>query len=330
MMMPRRALGRSDLDVPVFILGCGNFHGIGSTVELFGRGDDRDTSFAVLDRALELGITMFDTANSYGGGVSEQWLGEWVAERGVRDDVILSSKVGSRVGPGPAGHGLSRGHIREQIDTSLRRIGTDRLDLYLAHAPDESTPVEETVGAFAELVAEGKIRYYGVSNFSRDQLERTLSAADDLGVDHPVNLQHAFNLLAPENALETADVCVAGGVGFTAYSPLAGGLLTGKYRANQPPPPNSRMTLRPDGVASTTEATFEALARLETKAADHGVSLSALALAWAVADPAVTALVLGPRTPEQLTGMCAAIDISLTETDRAELSGIAATRPPDA
>ena len=306
-------LGSSGLVVPALILGCGNFHGIGSPAHLAGKGDDRDTAFALLDRALKLGIDMFDTANSYGGGVSEQWLGEWVASRGVRDRVLLSTKVAMPVGPGE--QGLSAAHIGQQVEVSLRRLGTDRLDLYLAHGPDDDTPIEETVAAFGALVDAGKIRYYGVCNFSRSQLVALVDAADRLGTHRPVNLQHGYNLLQRSTAT-TFDVCARDGIGFTAYSPLAGGFLTGKYRADRPAPAGSRLTLRPDGFDGLS---YDAVSRLETVAAQRGLQLSTMALAWAVTDPGVSALVIGPRTPEQLTQMCRALDVQLTESDRAEL-----------
>jgi len=318
-------LGASGSTVPVLFLGCGNFGGIGSTPELFGLGDDQETAFAVLDAALAAGVRMLDTANSYGGGVSEDWLGQWLVSRDVRDDVLLTTKVASPVGPAPGDQGLSRRHIREQIDASLRRLRTDRVELYLAHGPDDATPIAETIGAFAELVAEGKIAHYGLSNFDRPRLERALAAVADLGVPAPVNLQSGYNLLDRTESA-TFDICAQAGIGFTAYSPLAGGLLTGKYRADQPPPPGSRLALRASAFEHLSLAdAFAALARLATAADGFGLPLATLALAWVLTDPAVSALLIGPRSPAQLTAMCAALDVELTETDRAELTRIASS-----
>jgi aryl-alcohol dehydrogenase-like predicted oxidoreductase len=318
-------LGRTNLEVPVLVLGCGNFNGIGSAPELFGRGEDEAAAFAVMDRALELGITMFDTADSYGGGYSERWIGRWMADRGVRGDVTVTTKVGNPVGDRPEDSGLSRRHILGQVEESLRRLRTDRIDLYLTHAPDPSTPVEETIGAFAELVRAGKILHYGLSNFGGEAAEEAVAAADRLGVDRPVNIQDSYSLLDHASAAGVLEVCARHDIAFTAYSPLAGGWLTGKYRNGRPFPEGSRMTLRPGAYAHlTAESTFAALEGLEHHAAARGLSLPTMALAWALTDPAVTGLVLGPRSPEQLTLMSAALDVSLTPSDRAEIARIAA------
>ncbi|HYS40665.1 MAG TPA: aldo/keto reductase [Pseudonocardiaceae bacterium] len=317
--MRYETLGSPGLEVPVLFLGCGNFGGIGSLPELFGLGDDQETAFAVMDAALAAGVRMFDTANSYGGGVSEDWIGQWLASRGTRDDVLLTTKVASPVGPRPEDRGLSRAHIRTQIEASLGRLRTDRIDLYVAHGPDESTPIAETVAAFDELVREGKIGHYGLSNVDRAMLEEALAAVAELGVTGPVNLQCGYNLL---DRAESAsfELCARAGIGFTAYSPLAGGLLTGKYRVDQPPPPGSRLALRPPSFGDLSrDDLFAALGKLAVAADGYGMALATLALAWGLADPGVTALVVGPRSPAQLKTMCDAVDVRLTEAQRAEL-----------
>jgi aryl-alcohol dehydrogenase-like predicted oxidoreductase len=316
--MRYRRLGTSDLRIPVLTLGCGNFNGIGSTPELFGRGDDEQTAFTVLDSALEHGITMFDTANSYGGGRSEEWLGRWLTSRGVRDRVLLTTKVGSAVGAGDAG--LSAAHLCAQIEASLRRLGTDHVDLYLAHAPDPATPIEETMAAFGELIGAGLIRYAGLSNYDADGLAGAVAAADALGVPRPVNVQSGYSLLDRAAANGLFEACRRTGTGFTAYSPLAGGWLTGKYRADRPFPPGSRMTLRPDWYGDLDHPhTYRALDRLAAAAADRGVTLPALALAWVVTEPEVSGVIVGPRSPEQVAQMCACLDVPLTDADRADL-----------
>lgn len=317
--MRYETLGESGPEVPVLFLGCGNFGGIGSLPELFGLGDDQETAFAVMDAALAAGVRMFDTANSYGGGVSEDWIGRWLISRGVRDEVLLTTKVASSVGPRPEDSGLSRRHIRAQIEASLRRLRTDRIDLYLTHAPDESTPIAETVAAFDELVREGKIAHYGLSNFDRAGLEEALGAVAELGVIAPVNLQCGYNLL---DRAESASfgLCARAGIGFTAFSPLAGGLLTGKYRADEPPPPGSRLALRPPSFGDLSrDDLFAALGKLAVAADGYGLPLATLALAWSLNDPGVTALVVGPRSAAQLRTMCDAVDVRLTEAERAEL-----------
>jgi len=307
-------LGRTDLEVSVLGLGCGNFGGIGSAPELFGRGEDEQAAFALMDAARERGITMFDTANSYGGGRSEEWIGQWFAARpGARDEVVLTTKVRNRVGPDPDDEGLSARHIKAQIDASLRRLRTDRIDLYLAHEPDPATPIGETLGAFDELIQAGKIRHAGLSNFDGTRLRSALAAATAGGHAVPVNLQSSYSLLDRAVAADAFATCGRHGLGFTAFSPLAGGWLTGKYRAGQAFPVGSRMTLRPEPYAQfTNDATYRMIDELARAAMARGVSLATMALAWVLADPGVTAAIVGPRRPEQLASSGAALHIDLT------------------
>jgi aryl-alcohol dehydrogenase-like predicted oxidoreductase len=315
-------LAGSDLMVSVLGLGCGNFGGIGSAPELFGRGEDEAAAFALMDAAHGHGITLFDTANSYGGGRSETWIGRWLASRRVRDEVVLTTKVRNWVGPRPEDEGLSARHIREQVEASLRRLGTDRIDLYLAHEPDAEVPVEETVAAFDELVRSGKVRQYGLSNFTGDQVDEVADAATRVGAAGPVNLQSGYSLL-DRSAAEAFSACTRNGVAFTAYSPLAGGWLSGKYRSGHSYPAESRMALRPQSYQHwVNETTFRAIEALDAYAARRGVSLPALALAWVLGDPAVVATVLGPRRPEQLLPALAALDLPLTAPERAEVAAL--------
>lgn len=318
-------LGRSDLEVSVLGLGCGNFGGIGSTPELFERGDDERTAFALMDAARDAGITLFDTANSYGGGRSEEWAGRWLASRpGARDEIVLTTKVRNRVGPDPGDEGLSRQHIRSQIDASLRRLHTDRVDLYLAHEPDPDVPLAETVATFDELIRVGKIRHYGLSNFSGAQLHAAIAAATAGGHAEPVNLQSSFSLLDRAAAANTFAICGRHGVAFTAFSPLAGGWLTGKYRAGSPYPAGSRMTLRPEPYASfTTDSTYRMIDELARAALTRGLSLPTLALAWVLGDPGVTAAIIGPRTPSQIAAACDAIDVTIDPREHAALADVA-------
>src|SRR5215468_9024496 len=201
-------LGRTDLEVSIVGLGCGNFGGIGSVPELFGRGDDRATAFALMDAAREAGVTLFDTANSYGGGTSEQWIGEWLASRpGARDEIVLTTKVRNRVGPNPQDEGLSGRHVRDQIDTSLRRLRTDRVDLYLAHEPDPATPIAETLGVFDELIRAGKVRHAGLSNYSGVEVDAAVKIGTARGSAVPTNLQSSFSLLDRAVAADAFAVC---------------------------------------------------------------------------------------------------------------------------
>ncbi|HEY7177094.1 MAG TPA: aldo/keto reductase [Micromonosporaceae bacterium] len=325
-------LGRTDLNVSVLALGCGNFGGIGSAPELFERGDDEQTAFALMDAAREQGITLFDTANSYGGGRSEEWIGRWLDARpGAREDIVLTTKVRNRVGPEEGDEGLSARHVATQIDASLRRLRSDHVDLYLAHEPDPATPIEETLGAFDELIRAGKVRHVGLSNFSGHELQAAIDAAVTSGLSVPVNLQSSFSLLDRAPADDAFPICDRNGIGFTAFSPLAGGWLTGKYRAGEPFPAGSRMTLRPQPYAQfTNDMTYRMIDELDRRATARGLSLPTMALAWVVTDPSVTAAIIGPRRPEQLVAACAAADVELTADDRAEFTAVVshdATQP---
>jgi aryl-alcohol dehydrogenase-like predicted oxidoreductase len=305
--MRYETLGAAGPRVPAVILGCGNFGGIGSPQQFRGKGDNRDTAFEVMDAARDNGITMFDTADAYAGGDSERWIGEWLASRRAHGEIALTTKVG---GPVEFGSGLSRDHVRRAIDASLTRLGVERVELYLAHGPDDSVPIEETIGVFEELVQAGKIGAYGVSNVDAGQLR----AVTDVG--SPVNVQNGYNLF---DRLEQSEVLKAD-VGLTAYSPLAGGLLTGKHRGGEPYQAGSRMALRPPELTDLTmERAFEALPRLAAIADRHGVSLTTLALAWVLTDPGVTAAVVGPRSAEHLRPLVAAAEVELTAEQRAEL-----------
>jgi aryl-alcohol dehydrogenase-like predicted oxidoreductase len=291
-----------ELEVSVVALGCGNFGGIGSAPELFGKGENEEQALALLDAAHEAGITLLDTANTYGGGRSEEWLGRWLASRGVRDEVVITTKVGNAVGPGPADRGLSPAHLRGQVEESLRRLRTDRIDLYLTHAPDPHTPIEETVGAFEELVAAGKIRRYGLSNAGADDVTSAARAGS------PVNLQIGHSILEPADP-DTLKACSANGIGVTAFSPLAGGWLARDYRPGEPYPEGSRMTLRPEPYGDIERlAAAGVIDALRAEAERRGVSLPVLALAWALADPAITAIIIGARNPAQLAPAVAALD----------------------
>jgi aryl-alcohol dehydrogenase-like predicted oxidoreductase len=318
-------LGRTDLEVSVIGLGCGNFGGIGSAPELFGQGEDEQAAFALMDAAREHGITLFDTANAYGGGRSETTVGRWLASRRARDEIVLTTKVRNRVGPGPRDEGLSARHIREQIDASLGRLGTDRVDLYLAHEPDHSVPIDETMAAFDELIQAGKVRHAGLSNYDGGQVREAVAAAEAAGLNTPANLQNSYSLLDRGAAMDVFEVSAANGIGFTAYSPLAGGWLTGKYHAGQPYPDGSRMRLRPGPYHEFEQPeVFAALEQLQREATGRGVPLAALGLAWVLTDPGVTAAIVGPRRPDHLAPAIEALDVDLDQSDRDLLTRIAA------
>jgi aryl-alcohol dehydrogenase-like predicted oxidoreductase len=292
------------------VLGCGNFGGIGSAPAFFGQGENEKEAFALMDSAWERGIRAFDTADAYGGGRSETWIGRWMSDRGHRSR--LTTKVFHSVVGDPEDRGLSRDRILRQIDGSLERLGVERVDTYLIHEPDPETPVAETLGALTELVELGKVVSIGASNVDRAWLEEALDLA-------PVSVvQNSYSLLERSAEDEVLPFCAERGIAFTAFGPLAGGWLTGKYRRGEPPPQGSRMTQRPDGyVHFERDEVYDALERL----AERG-DMATLAFAWLLSNPAVAAVVTGPRRPEHLDPAFAALDVRLTADERDELASL--------
>jgi aryl-alcohol dehydrogenase-like predicted oxidoreductase len=309
----RRPLGRSGLEVTRIILGCGNFGGIGSAPALFGQGESREQAFAIMDAAVELGITTFDTADAYGGGRSETYIGEWLRTKGpeTRDRIVLSTKTFNPMREG-ADHGLRPERIRRQLESSLGRLGVERLDMYLTHEQDPDTPIEDTLGALEEAMRAGKVRAIGASNVGADWLAEAGGRF--------AWVQNSYSLLDREAEAEVLPLCAEQGLGFTPFGPLAGGWLTGKYRAGEPPPPGSRMTQRPEGYRHFDRpSTYRGLERLEGEARDRGVDTATLAIAWLLAHPLVTAVVVGPRKPEHLEPARRALELPLTPDERDEL-----------
>ena len=296
-------------------LGCGNFGGVGSAPAFFGQGEDEREAFALMDAAWDSGITRFDTADAYGGGRSETWIGRWIADRGRRP--YLTTKVFHSVVGDPDDHGLARDRILRQIDGSLERLGVERVDAYLIHAPDPDTPLEETLTALRELLDAGKVAAIGASNVDRAWLDEALA----LG---PISVvQNSYSLLDREIEQDVLPLCAERGVAFTAFSPLAGGWLTGKYRRGQAAPSGSRMTMRPEPYRHLDDGTvYDGLDRLDEAARERGLDMPTLALAWLLADPRVSSVVTGPRRPEHLEPALAALDVSLTDSERDELASL--------
>ena len=289
------------------VLGCGNFGGIGSAPAFFGQGENEQEAFAIMDSAWQRGIRAFDTADAYGGGRSETWIGRWLAERGRRP--ALTTKVFHSVVGDPRDRGLSRERILRQIDGSLERLGVGRVDTYLIHEPDPVTPIAETVGALGELVEAGKVAAIGASNVDRDWLEE---AGPSISV-----VQNSYSLLDRESE-DVLAFCAERGIRFQAFGPLAGGWLTGKYRRDRPPPPGSRMTQRPEGYRQFERAeVYEGLERLTERG-----DLPTLAFAWLLSNPDVAAVVTGPRRPEHLDPVFAALELELSPDDRDELASL--------
>jgi aryl-alcohol dehydrogenase-like predicted oxidoreductase len=302
------------LEIPRVVLGCGNFGGIGSSPEFFGQGESDEEAFALMDAAWAMGLDWFDTADAYGGGRSEAAIGKWIAATGHRPRITTKTLNPMEAG---ADSGLSRERITRQIETSLERLGLERVEVYLAHGPDPETPLEETIGTFEELAGAGKIGAYGVSNFEPAQLRKALGAGS------VAILQNSFSLLDRGDEGELVPLCVEQGVAFQAFSPLAGGWLTGKYRRGEEPPGGSRMTMRPEPYLHLRdERVYEALDRLADEAAGHGVSTAGLALAWLLAHPGVESIVAGPRRPEHLAPVREAIGLELTPEEWREIGSL--------
>ena len=319
--MEYRQLGGTGLEVSRIGLGCGNFGGIGSAPELFGQGDNEERAFALMDAAVEGGINFLDTAASYGGGRSESWMGRWLAERGR--PVLLSTKVYWSVQGDPADRGLSSERIVRELDGSLSRLGVDRVDMYLTHEPDPNTPIEETLRTLDELRQSGKVGAIGASNLDGDQLEEALDTSSRCGLARFDWVQNEYSLLRRGPERDVLPVCAREGLGFTPFGPLGGGWLTGKYRPGEPYPAGSRMTQRPDPYADlVNDQTFRALEQFQVAAAERGVEPAALAIAWVLSHPQVTAVVVGPRRPEQLGAALAALELRLSPHERDELAGL--------
>ncbi|HEY1419909.1 MAG TPA: aldo/keto reductase [Candidatus Dormibacteraeota bacterium] len=319
--MEYRQLGRTGVRVSCIGLGCGGFGGIGSEASLFGRGENQQQAFALMDRAVELDINYFDTADGYGGGLSEEMVGQWMTSRAARDSVVLATKVFVQMGTDLNSGGLSRRHIMRAVDDSLRRLQTDRIDLYMAHQVDPLTALDETMQAFADLVQAGKVLYLGFCNIEPWRVIKSLWTSERLRGARLECVQNEYNLLHRAAEAEMLPVLAAEGVSFTAYSPLAGGWLTGKYRQGQPPPPGSRMALRPDPYADLqTEETHRSIERLRALAGGYGTTTGSLALAWAASHPQVTSVLAAPRNLEQFETVAGAVSLTLDGGDRRRIA----------
>jgi 1-deoxyxylulose-5-phosphate synthase len=320
----RREHGRSGISVSRVILGCGNFGGVGSAPAFFGQGIPKDEAFRIMDAALDLGITTFDTADAYGGGRSEAWIGEWLARQGgaTRDALTIETKTFNPLAEGED-RGLARARILRQIDTSLERLGVERVALYMAHSFDPDVPQEETLRAFDELVRAGKVGAVGASNFTAEQLAEAVELSELEGLTRYEWVQNSFSLLDHGDAESVFPVCREHGLGYEAFGPLAGGWLTGKYRRGEAFPEGSRMTQRPESyLRYTSEEVFDALESFEREALGRGVSMAGLAIAWLLGVPEVTAVVVGPTRADHLAPVREALELELTPADRDHLRGL--------
>ncbi|HVE91512.1 MAG TPA: aldo/keto reductase [Actinomycetota bacterium] len=308
--MNKRTIG--SLEVSVVGLGCNNF----------GRRVDAQQTKAVVDEALACDINFFDTADIYGTGESEELLGRALGPR--RPDVVIATKFGMEMGPDRKG-GSAR-WIRTAVEDSLRRLGTDVIDLYQMHAPDPDVPIEETLGTLDELVRAGKVREIGCSNFSGAQIEQADTVSRDEGLARFVSEQSQYSLLRREVESDVLPACERMGLSFLPYFPLASGMLTGKYRRGENPPEGTRLaTAAPDRVSQLmSDRSFEIVEKLEAFASERGRTLLELAMSWLAGRPMVASVIAGATKPEQVTSNSQAAGWVLSDEEGAEVDAITA------
>ncbi len=288
----------------------------------FGKESSEEVARAQLDLFVERGGSFIDTADVYSRGVSEEFIGRWLADRpGVRDQLVIATKGRFPMGDGPNDAGLTRTHLARALDASLRRLGVETVDLYQAHAWDPLTPIEETLAFFDDAVRAGKIRYFGVSNFLGWQLQKTVLLARSAGRPPIVTLQPQYNLLVRDIEFELTDVCRNENIGMLPWSPLAGGWLTGKYVRDQPPTGATRLGEDPQrgmeaySPRNAQERTWQVIDAVRQVAEARRVSMSQVALAWVADRPAVSSVILGARTVEQLSDNLGAAELHLSEKE---------------
>jgi aryl-alcohol dehydrogenase-like predicted oxidoreductase len=320
--MEYRRLGRSGLFVSVLTLGTMTFGGQGG----FSKVGSTDVAGArrQVDMCLNAGVNLFDTANIYSDGESEEILGEAIAGR--RDDLLLATKVRMPAGDGPNDTGLSRYHIIRQCEESLRRLGTDYIDLYQVHEWDGLTPLEETLEALDTLVRSGKVRYVGSSNYSGWQLMKALGVSDRLGLQRYVSQQIHYTLQAREAEYELVPLAIDQECSILVWSPLAGGLLSGKYRRDQEASEGRHLEGWDEPPIYDTEKLYDIVDVLVKIAEGRGVSAAQVALSWLLGRAGVASVVVGARTDEQLADNLKAADLVLSEEERRRLEEVSA--PP--
>lgn len=310
--MQIRRLGRSGLSVSRIVLGTMMFGGRASAAE----------AERIIGDAQDRGVNFIDTADAYDAGASEEIVGRLV--RGRRFDWILATKLANPMGDGPNMRGLSRRWIFEATERSLKRLGVETIDIQYLHKEDPQTPLEETVRAVADLVRAGKIRYFGVSNHRAWRLARICALCDALGIDRPVVCQLYYHALNRSAEVELLPACAALGIGAVAYSPLARGVLTGKYPPGREAPADSRGASGDKRIHQTElhPANLEAAARLKAHCDSKGVDLAAFAAAWILANPTITGLIAGPRTLEQWQSYFRALEIVPDAADEAAVDAL--------
>jgi aryl-alcohol dehydrogenase-like predicted oxidoreductase len=322
-MMEHRRLGASGFKVPVLSLGTGTFGGGNEFFRAWGSTGIEEAT-RLVDICLDAGLTMFDSADSYSGGLAEEILGRAIAGR--RGQVIISTKATFPTGPGPNDVGSSRHHLIAACEASLRRLGTDHIDLYQLHGFDAMTPVEETLGALGELVRSGKVRYIGCSNFSGWHLMKSLAVSDRYGLARHVAHQAYYSLIGRDYEWELMPLGLDQGVGAVVWSPLGWGRLTGRLRRGQPMPNDSRMPMTADrGPPVSDELLFRVVDALDEVAEETSRTVPQVALNWLLQRPTVANVIIGARNEAQLRQNLGAVGWTLTVEQVAKLDAASAT-----
>jgi aryl-alcohol dehydrogenase-like predicted oxidoreductase len=292
----------------------------------FGGDADEPTSAAMFNRCREAGINFFDCANVYAGGRSEEILGRLIAD--CRDDVVITSKVHSQVGPDINARGSSRRHIRTAVEASLKRLNTDRIDIYFLHHFDKDTPLEDTLRTLDDLVSEGKILYPAASNFAAWQVAKALGISDREGWARFACIQPMYNLVKRQAEVELLPMASSEGLGVITYSPLGGGLLSGKYSAEQLPPQGRLVENKMYTQRYGDELYYDVAGRFTEFARERGVHPASLAVAWVAGHPAVTAPIIGARNLDQLEGSLRALEVDMTPELHTEIAALSPEPPP--
>ena len=313
--MEYRTLGSSGLKVSTLCLGAMTFGEPDEKSMMHGIAADEKTANEMIDRALAAGVNFIDTADVYGNdGLSERVLGSWFEKNKRRNQVVLATKFRFKMWDGPNGSGASRAHIVRAVEDSLKRLKTDRIDLYQIHMQDIDTPEEETLRALDDLVRAGKVLYLGCSNYAAYRLTDSLWLSKSLGLERFVALQAQYSLVVRELEREHVPLCEKFGLGILPWSPLAGGFLSGKYKKDAPIPPGSRLEKFKDTFMRVdSPRNWKILEALEGVAREVGTSLTAVALRWLIQKPAVTSVIMGVRTPAQLDDNLKAAGLQLSK-----------------
>ncbi len=308
--MEYRSLGRTGVQVSPLCLGCMNF----------GRGTAAKEAYRIIDHALDAGLNFIDTANVYNAGRSEEIAGEALRRNGQRDNVILATKVHGKMRDDPNARGNHRRHIIEQCEASLKRLHTEWIDLYQIHRPQSNVPIDETLRALDDLVRSGKVRYVGTSTFAAWQIMESLWVSKELGLNRFVCEQPPYNLLDRRIERELIPMAVTYGLALIPWSPLAGGLLTGKYRRHAESPEDSRYREQREDLFN--DSVFDVVEGVEKLAEEKDCSASQLTLSWCMNQPGITSAIIGPRTMDQLKDNLTATDVEITSSDRDRIDNL--------